>query len=351
MDETDLSDEDKASDGEILEAPVSSETDVLEGTEAEDKAEEPEATEADLPEGVNGMPEDYLLSETEQNIKADVLEHNVADEVRGKIPGIDYAADEVFCLADSQAHAEMIAEAYGGELIRYAFGVANISLAKTGITVEEAVEIGSDPDNNIPVVEPNYIIPVEEPIIPDESDDSLMGDSPEMTTWFDITDPAGDYGYNDPALDPTSQNYQWMHDMINTYGAWGVTTGSDQVTVAVIDSGVLETHNDLAGRVTVVPGIVNDDRDDHASGDGPTGEHGTHVAGIIAATAGNGEGGAGVAPGVNILSLRTDSWDDKEKVWFFSTGNLVRAVNYVAGYEDENWNEIYTEKDESDEQI
>ena len=69
------------------------------------------------------------------------------------------------------------------------------------------------------------------------------------------------------------------------------------MTVAVVDSGVDATHPDLAGRVLPQIDLV----DDPWTGD-PTG-HGTHVAGIIAASL-DGAGVAGLANEVNILPIR-----------------------------------------------
>ncbi len=72
------------------------------------------------------------------------------------------------------------------------------------------------------------------------------------------------------------------------------------VVVAVLDTGVDGSHPDLAGRVLqgfdVMSGRPGGDRD-------PNG-HGTHVAGIVAAVAGNGIGVEGFASGVRILPVR-----------------------------------------------
>ncbi len=99
-------------------------------------------------------------------------------------------------------------------------------------------------------------------------------------------------------LDDPLRSQQWALDAVPFEAAWAATRGSG-VTVAVVDSGVLGTHEDLIG--SVLPGIdyVN-------GGDGridPAG-HGTHVAGIIAAHVDNGVGIAGAAPGVKILPVR-----------------------------------------------
>jgi subtilisin family serine protease len=69
------------------------------------------------------------------------------------------------------------------------------------------------------------------------------------------------------------------------------------VTVAVIDSMIDTTHPDLAGQLMV--------SEDFVTGHPSSGEqHGTGIAGVIAAQEGNGIGIAGVAPGARLMALR-----------------------------------------------
>jgi len=76
----------------------------------------------------------------------------------------------------------------------------------------------------------------------------------------------------------------------------GLATGKD-VRVAVIDSGVEATHPDLAGQIALNENFVDD-------GPPPGENHGTAVAGIIAARADNHLGIAGIAPQARLLALR-----------------------------------------------
>ncbi len=108
---------------------------------------------------------------------------------------------------------------------------------------------------------------------------------------------------------------------IGAEAAWDVTTGSESVIVAVIDSGVDYNHEDLAANIWQNPGECDGDGvDDDNNGfiddchgidtveddSNPMDEagHGTHVAGIIGAVGNNGIGIAGLAWRVKILPCR-----------------------------------------------
>ena len=97
---------------------------------------------------------------------------------------------------------------------------------------------------------------------------------------------------------------QWALDRIPFEPTWTASPGGTGVgvTVAVVDSGVLRTHEDLDdGRVLSGCDFVNP-----GGGDGgvDANGHGTFVAGIIAAEPVNGTGISGAAPGVRILPVR-----------------------------------------------
>ncbi|MDQ4065689.1 MAG: S8 family serine peptidase [Actinomycetota bacterium] len=86
---------------------------------------------------------------------------------------------------------------------------------------------------------------------------------------------------------------------IDAPAAWDLAVGRG-VTVAVIDSGVAHDHPDVRARIAEGGWDFVDDDDDPYD---PSG-HGTHVAGIVAATSGDAFGVAGVAPAARILPLR-----------------------------------------------
>ena len=316
------------SSDEIL-SEQAAETDAVSGDEAPDAQI---LAESALPEGINGMPEGYVLSEKEKKRKQSLAEHRVAEAVADMEPGVDYAKDRVICLADSKEEAEQVAQAYGGTLSGFSYGVAVISLADADITVKEAVELAEDTDNNLPAVEPDYYTTTDD-------GDTLIGSSqyevnryqaasaPVLSTWSDIRD----YGFDDPFLDPKNERYQWMHEQIGSYGAWGVTTGSSNVTVAVIGTGVNADHEEFKGKSSVSSPDIRGTGD----GSGDAIGTGTYMAGIIAGSAANAAGGAGIAPGAGILALRAD--DASGKV---VESNVIKAIRYVSGWDEDGTAQI-----------
>ena len=157
-----------------------------------------------------------------------------------------------------------------------------------------------------------------------------------------FTDAPETWPFDDPML-PDQWHYmnfgtgihQEEGSDINLFPAWNVTTGSPEVIVAVIDSGVDVDHEDLAWNMWVneaelngQPGVDDDGNgyvdDIHGfnfvvgNNNQPVGqitaeEHGTHVAGTIAAVNNNGLGVSGIAggdyaagkPGVRIMTCQT----------------------------------------------
>jgi hypothetical protein len=118
--------------------------------------------------------------------------------------------------------------------------------------------------------------------------------------------------------------------------AWDKTVGSSSVVVGVIEPSDMDlAHPDLAGAFWVNSGEVagNGVDDDHngyvddrngfdfvdQDGFDDPGDHGTHIAGTIAARKGNSLGGSGVAPGVKIMALRATA----------KNNTVIEAIDYA----------------------
>lgn len=136
--------------------------------------------------------------------------------------------------------------------------------------------------------------------------------------------------------------------------AWDITTGSNDIVVAVLDTGYFAIHEDLAGNTFRNESECDADGvDDDANGytddcngidafendSDPTDitVHGTHVSGTIGAVSNNSKGIAGVAWHVKILPCRF--------IDFFNGGTLADAVeclDYVAAMKDRGVNIVAT---------
>ncbi len=101
------------------------------------------------------------------------------------------------------------------------------------------------------------------------------------------------------------RNQQWALDKTSYEAAWPAARGAG-VTVAVVDTGVLGSHEDLAAAMVPGTDLASDAHSVDPAGTGMVdpGGHGTHVAGIIGARANNGRGIAGGAPSVKIMPVR-----------------------------------------------
>jgi subtilisin family serine protease len=118
---------------------------------------------------------------------------------------------------------------------------------------------------------------------------------------------------------------------INARKAWKITRGSKKVVVAVIDTGVDANHPDLKDNICRRNGsdeygydfVLN--RKNPKDGHG----HGSHVAGIIGATAKAGAGAAGVAPNVCIMAVRYYS---EANTGAQNLSNTIKAINYAVDH-------------------
>ena len=106
-------------------------------------------------------------------------------------------------------------------------------------------------------------------------------------------------------VDPQSSN-QWHLDAVDAAALQAGWPPGATVTVAVLDTGVDSSHIDLDDSLTDLAADVPNLLAEYYGPDNgrvDLGNHGTHVAGIIAAEAQNGHSGMGVAPSASILPV------------------------------------------------
>lgn len=130
--------------------------------------------------------------------------------------------------------------------------------------------------------------------------------------------------------------------------AWATTTGSESVVVAVLDSGVDYTHEDLAPNMWTRPasiapyqdnelGVIDDEYGfnaiDNQSDPMDENGHGTHCAGIIGAEGENSIGIAGVNWKVRIMPLKFMNAGG-----YGTTKDAIEAINYVINRKKEGVN-------------
>lgn len=266
-----------------------------------DPIEKPAEVIKALPEGIKGLPESYVLSEDMLKEKAEMTDKGNIQKVTSLTADKDYVADQIVVTVKSEEDAQIMAEAFGGKLIDQDYDMALIQL--DSVDVPTAVLAAADMDLHLPAAYPNYITtidPLENESVFVQKEDAAMAviDELQRKDWeYWVEDVMSN---PDPYLQhPYSSTYQYMHDVVDTYAAWGVTTGSRDVTVAVIDTGVNASHADFGGRVRTVQ--INSLGTTDQQG------HGTHVAGIIGASMNNGLGGAGIAPNISILSIKAST--------------------------------------------
>ena len=141
-------------------------------------------------------------------------------------------------------------------------------------------------------------------------------------------------------LDNSGQEGGRVDVDIDAPEAWDETTGAG-VVVGVVDSGIDYTHPDIDANVWVNTGETPDNGvDDDGNGyvddyhgydfvneDGDPFDdyfHGTHVAGTVAAEAGNGEGIAGVAHGARVMAIKVLDLDG-----FGTDFDIIQGIEYA----------------------
>lgn len=146
---------------------------------------------------------------------------------------------------------------------------------------------------------------------------------------------------NDPyyPTDPITGLGEWGLRKSRVDHAWDVERGKPSITIATIDTGIDLTHPDLVN--AIVPGtrILTSQNQSCPAGttDLDDNGHGTHVAGIAAASGNDGYGIAGTAFGVHVMAVKaldctgTGNLSDAAEGITYAADHGARVVNMSFG--------------------
>ncbi|MBW4560642.1 MAG: S8 family serine peptidase [Mojavia pulchra JT2-VF2] len=177
-------------------------------------------------------------------------------------------------------------------------------------------------------------------VLLDSISDDIKTNALETGGNNDVTSP--DWIPNEPSFSSL-----WGLNKINAPTAWNYTRGSNNVVVAVVDTGVDYNHSDLAANIwrnkrEIAGNAIDDDgngyiddvhgwdfgdwdndpRDDHSKGG-----HGTHIAGILGAVGNNSLGVVGVSPNVSIMTTKHFKSTDPEGYLWDTAQGIKYAVD------------------------
>ncbi len=184
-------------------------------------------------------------------------------------------------------------------------------------------------DKNIPVINPKIHRTVLCLTLKTEDKQNILNVIKRLIKRDEVEIAEQDY-YEYPATDPNDNNYknnsQWGLNGVHGISAplaWNISTGSTNVKVGVIDTGIDATHPDLVNRVNAsLSRNFSDDSSLSAISD--FNSHGTHVAGIIGAEGNNQIGICGVNWDVDLISLKV--YNNKGST---DISQFVNAVDYA----------------------
>jgi subtilisin family serine protease len=202
------------------------------------------------------------------------------------------------------------------------------SMSTPGTLVED-VASWAETANGVVYVEPDFAIT-----------QAILPNDPSFSQLWGLSNSGQSGGVSDADIDAPE--------------AWNVTTGSRDVVIGIVDTGIDISHPDLAANIWRNPGEIagngiDDDGNgfvddvsgwDFVSGDNDPQDgngHGTHVAGTIGAVGNNGRGIAGVNWEVSLLPLKflSDSGSG-------STAAAIAAINYATGLRNAGVNIVAT---------
>ncbi|MGI6152377.1 MAG: DUF4214 domain-containing protein [Christensenellaceae bacterium] len=304
-------------------------------------------------EQVNGCEDTVLFEEYVREILKVYYQEGLSGQLESFRASVKPGAEAIFQSFEDAANEratspEELGYVPGEIIVGFADGTVSALSAADETVIDEldgsTSEIVETPaDETVAVVEISPEQTVEEAV-------ALFEQSPEVAYaepnyLYESMETAADYAdYYDTMAVPNDPNYKpeqgtnnplWHFNKIGIPAAWDFVAAKsgNRIKVAVLDTGIDQTHEDLAHQK--FGGNINYDlwKDTASTNNSATptdiGTHGTHVAGIIGATANNSTGIAGVAsgPANNVISIIP------VKVFYSTrdatTPDIINGINYA----------------------
>ena len=206
----------------------------------------------------------------------------------GNNPAAEYRTDQILVQPKAGINRSMLAAFHTahGARVRHTFerfGGAQVIALPAGETVPQFVARYRQ-SGLVAFAEPDYLV---------QADATLPNDPKFLdgTLW---------------ALDNYGQSGGTPHADIDATEAWDVLTSASNIVVAVLDSGIRATHEDLAANMWVNPNDGGNGFNAFTGTNNPADDngHGTLVAGVLGAVGNNGKGITGVAWQVQMMACK-----------------------------------------------
>ena len=197
----------------------------------------------------------------------------------------------------SEKEIDAIAEEAGGEAVGVVSGgihAVQIKIPKSDLSEIESLAEALLENEDVIYACPEYPL-------------QIMG---ERDPWADDGESLGN------EKEPSGSD--WWAEAIGAYTAWEYMDSCEEISVGIVDNGFSTGHCELKGQITMITENTADRSTDH----------GSHVAGIMAAHHENGEGIMGIAPNAHYYCA--DMWPELSDTSFHTIGELLAVYNYMA---------------------